>query len=29
MTSAELRELEQVVVERRDEFEQKWHEYFG
>lgn len=26
---AQLRELEQVVREHRDEFEQKWHEYFG
>lgn len=25
----QLRELEQVVREHRDEFEQKWHEYFG
>ena len=29
MTSAEVRELQQVVVEHRDEFQEKWHEYFG
>ena len=26
---AALRELEDVVIEHRDEFERKWHEYFG
>ena len=29
MKSNELRELEEVVKEHRDEFERKWHEYFG
>jgi hypothetical protein len=29
MRAGELRDLEQVVLEHRDEFERKWHEYFG
>jgi hypothetical protein len=29
MRSSELRELERVVQEHRDEFESRWHEYFG
>lgn len=29
IAASELRELEQVVSENRDEFEAKWHEYFG
>jgi hypothetical protein len=29
MTTAELGELKQIVVEHRNEFERKWHEYFG
>lgn len=29
MTSSVLSELETVVREHRDEFERKWHEYFG
>lgn len=29
MTSSEIHKLEEVVCEHRDEFEAKWHEYFG
>lgn len=29
LTTAELRELEQVVREHCDEFERKWREYFA
>jgi len=29
MKASEIQKLEQVVREHRDEFERKWHEYFG
>ncbi len=29
LSPAELTEVELVVREHRDEFERKWHEYFG
>ncbi len=29
MTGAELRQLEEIVREHREEFLRKWHEYFG
>jgi hypothetical protein len=29
MRPGELRDLKRIVLEHREEFERKWHEYFG
>jgi len=29
MNESELTQLKQIVVEHREEFLEKWHEYFG
>ena len=29
MRTSELKELEGIVIEHREEFLEKWHEYFG